>query len=864
MAILNIIDPSSLNSYGTLADGTPNNIFGFDPGDGDNVIKPNGCQECSGSCLMACGADCETGCSGECIDSCINGCDESCTLGCANSCSDTCKNGCGDNCTADCVMECVSTCSGLCKTECTGCSSSCENLCSNNCMHSCHTQSTTEGTTRNIPDLSNVEIPQAIKDVLDYLLNLNFKKISQFPMSPTLLDQDHLMVTVNEDKTDPLEKITMLVSDYNENTVRITTAQLMQYLNRNLKNFRMWKPFVDEEGTIQWKIVSDDTVPPPIDFRTMAIPYASETKDGIMSSGDYIKLKGLDGPSYATYDYLSSKITLNDINAQFRTDLDNRFAPLTHYHNQYALSDTLNNNYYTKTVIDGFLSGKSDTTHNHDAVYLKKTDAASTYLKKTDFNTTIAKYTNTVAMNALLDKKLDKTVAASTYVSIANALTQIPLASRDSNGLMTNTQWSIINGLDNKFNGVNTKIENTATEIIAQIPTKVSQLANDSKYLVVDTLPIATNTKLGVVKIPRDSKISVDSNGAIDTKLFGTTNLLRNSSFLSEGKYWSAIGWDDAFGSGTDMSRDVSYTISNPYSVSPDVAIAAANDLKLCQLIQFESTGHLAFRMEAKDIGSVRITIETYNSDSTFMIESELSWSSEDWTYVSAIIDIPESTKINTYVFSIYLNAGQTSIRRMMLQTGLYNTGWVPNALDGNSITQLQINTAAVGRLGVVMPDNSSIFINENGVISARDVIKDYTIATNYTYSSSKIEDRIPEYIRTEGILTTNNIRLYDSAITEDWYDGSWGCAIVADKTNDHFILGVTNVGDEMGDYRTDVIPMRIDLTTGICDINGNAMTATNAVNDKNGNDITTTYVTVAELNSVLTQIMTAIENLGK
>lgn len=877
-----VLNTSNLNDFSDVinpitGENTENNIFGWDPGDSPSYstsTPPGGCSVCTSSCQTMCGADCEGGCSEECTGMCVGSCSNTCTLGCADSCSDTCKDNCGDHCDTSCNRLCTDSCTGTCSTACVGCTGSCSNLCSNGCVRSCVASNTSDGTRHLDIDLSNKITDAELREALNYILALNFVRMSELPVKDantlfnpipdgvTIFDDDQFVVNIDNTTDDPLEKVKMVVTDYSQDAVRISAAQLMKYFNSHLKNFRVWKPITSDSGVVGWELSSDDTPPDPINLDALPISLASETKNGLMSSGDYKKLLAMDANLYATYDYLANTISLSSISQTFQNDLDNKYAEKTHSHSQYVLTDTLNNNYYTSTETDNNFLKKADASNT----YLKKTDASNTYLTQTDasdtyltkavFSETLTHYTPTETLNLLLNGKLSTEDAANLYVPKEELRTTptdyIPLASRTNPGLLKASHYAVLEDLSGDL-----------TTIESKIPTKVSQLENDSNYLTLSTLPIASTSQTGIVQISSSSKISVDENGIIDINNFSINNLLRNSTFVSftdgapdywkinvtEAQYYSETINDPDIGTLFEM-KFASFTVNDGSSIS--------------QTVYFQSNGYLTLSFETKSFVPLEIKY-----DGEIVATTNTYCEGNNWTRNSITFEVPIDTDFSTHAIDIVCKCTNTrylKIRKLMLQAGCNATGWIPNSYDGAQINAdaVKPDIATSSSFGIVRPDNNSLLIDD-GVLSVNwtNILRDGYASYTTTWSSQKITNYIPNYIEDTGILTHANIRLHDSAS-----EPNSGTGVLISKSSTYFKIGITAIDDAIGSMRTDeqgneIVPLRIDLATGTCDINGNALTSTTATLDSLGRNISETYVTREEFENALTSIMTAIEALN-
>lgn len=754
---------------------------------------PSSCTTCSSACTATCGNDCVGGCSEECTNTCVGTCSDSCMLECSGSCKNDCATGCSETCSTSCALECVSSCFGLCQ-GCAGCSGTCEGTCTSGCMNSCQNEATNSGTRVVTED-----------EVLNYIANLKFKRIGEFDENPAIFDSD-MMATVVDGTLptyDALNAVSILMESGEKKTFRATAGQLMDFLNRNLRNFIMWKPYSD--GTkIRWERTNDDTEPEPIDLLTLDFPLASETENGLMSSKDFVKLKEIDITNYYT------KL---DVDALI-SGLNKIYAPKIHEHDQYLTIDGAKTKYYNKTEIDEALAGKSDTDHNHDSIYLKISDAESDYVTKTLLATELGNYTNTSKLNELLSKKLN----------IDDALTvdKIPMASETSDGKMSSTHYTYIESLP----GILQTIKNS-------IPTTTSELDNDAKFLTVDDLPKADVDKFGVVSVSEDSRVNI-SDGYMNVKDFGTVNYIQNSTFANNGIHWEG---------------DPVYTMTAVEDANGDCygEFVFTSGSYIRQRMSTIWSDYATFSIEIKGTGTLTVDVDGTQQD--------ISFDSTEWTryqYVFAIGNTGTSYDVELTITNNTDSNIRVSLRHLMLQNGLFATEWFPNYLDGNTLIPYTINLATNDAYGISKPDGTTI-VSSNGILTAVSVINDDVTSSIKTWSSEMITNQISKIpnLRLIGTSSTNNvppIRIIDS------YNGS-GYGVVINKTADKFLVGVTANDDSFGDI-TDEIGLRIDLATGICDINGNALTADSAktaktadsvTNDADGNPITTTYLKVAD-----------------
>lgn len=766
---------------------------------------PSSCTVCTGTCVSECGESCIGGCSEACTNTCTGTCSGSCMLECFGSCKIECSNVCGNACVSSCESECISSCMGMCQ-GCTGCSGTCEGSCVSGCLNSCQNEATNSGTRVVTED-----------EVLNYIANLKFKRISDFDENPAIFGSDMFATVVDGTLPtyDSLNAITILMESKEKKVFRASAAQLMDYLNRNLRNFIMWKPYSDG-NKIRWKRTNDDSEPEPIDLIKLDFPLASETEDGIMSKEDFIKLKGIEITNYYT------KSETDDIVSNLATV----YAPRIHVHDQYLTIESANEKYYEQSEIENKLATKSDTTHNHDDVYLKISEAERDYATKELLQDTLESYTDTLTMNDLLNKKLN--------ISDAFTIDQIPLASESVDGFMSSTHFSYIESIP-------TKLQN----IKNMIPTTTGELENDAGFLVNDTLPIAGVDTLGIACVSNDSRATI-SDGYINIKDFGTVNFVRNSTFANGSDYWHGTLMQDA-SIGTEANGEY-------------YALFIFNSgLSIYQTLNAIWADYVTFSIELKGTGTLTIEFGGETSD--------IAFNSTEWTRYQIVFpagNIGIVYDVDLVISNNTEDSLEVYMRHIMVQNGLFATEWFPNYFDGNTLTRSTTNTATNDAYGIVKPDGNTIVAN-NGILTAISEIDDSITANNKTWSSRTISyllESIPNLrlIGTSDSNPTPPIRIIDSQ------DGS-GYGVVINKTSDKFTLGVTAADDAFGDI-TDEIGLRIDLSTGICDINGNAMTATNATkadaatNDANGNVIHETYVTIEEFNSVLSSIKEAIDAL--
>lgn len=146
-----------------------------------------------------------------------------------------------------------------------------------------------------------MELQSDLKTVHD----LSFKNITEFDQLPALDFSDSLIAVTDADYTG-----------------KVTIEQIMEYLNKNLKNFICWKPVV-ENDTLSWERSSNDESPASLNFADIKYPMASEDRNGMMSSEDFIKLAAIDEENIVYSDAL--------------TEILKSYSTTNHEHDQYQL-----------------------------------------------------------------------------------------------------------------------------------------------------------------------------------------------------------------------------------------------------------------------------------------------------------------------------------------------------------------------------------------------------------------------------------------------------------------------------------------------------------------------------------------------
>ena len=899
---------------GLCTDTSTKGVFGKDDdtaGNSNPAIlgeKAGNCTTCTGTCLSLCGNDCEGGCSQGCSDTCSGDCSETCTLGCTGSCHSSCSNACGDECNSSCKLDCTDSCMGVCE-GCTGCSNTCNNECEQQCIFSCVGKATS-AENGGMLDFSDATMEEILR-------TLRWRKISEFPLSPTVLNDDKFIVVDDPVQTEALYKLSVLmseneqaqsgnilenmdlentdtlISDYSLKTVRVTAAEFVEYLSTHIKNFVLWYPVYDAEGhTLKWIRTVNENEPPAIDLlQTVAdVTVATHENKGLMSAQDKINLDNLvdlrDTGYYATSKSLSDyKIEVNNEFTKTRTDFDT----------------ILKDNYVTKAALidQHYTKGESDvrflqlTQYNTDMSNLNTTlgeintdisdintriDGVDTDLDKA-YNSVSLTNTNTIGIQSVADEKFPESTDSLDHVTVTNTYTftsrdgttatiDVPyeyykyrMATASYSGLLSNTDYAAIQNIPNNLAKVRQDVPG-----IVRSNVKVSELANDIGYLTASTLPIATNEILGGVKVATDSRISVDTAGFITTKDFSASNMLRNSTFAYGPKYW-------------EVSDERTKIVANDVSGTTFKCGTITMPLNSFIFQEISSTHGKYMTVSFDALGSGSYVIDITSPNASAAINAELTGST--WSHYTYTVDLGDSNLVNevSIIFKIS-NSGENAvsetelwIKNIMLQNGMYDTGWVPNSYDGNAV---------VGFENPFTVDGTTV-VENNGVLSSPSEIDDSPLDDSSLFSSTKtfsnqgVKSYIPLYVGNNSLAMTKKLRFTDI------YEQSTGYGVIFDKTSTMFFMRATNVDDALSDdirmkdvtdsegHVTSVedIPFRIDLQNNTCHINGSALSssfsqmADRAICDAYGREIHSSYVTVEEFNAVLEQLKAAIDALN-
>lgn len=854
--------------------------FGPDPakeGEPPVPVKPAGCEVCSTSCMGDCSGSCVGGCgSASCTGECSLTCESSCSVDCTMTCSESCESNCFNECVNGCKQLCTGACSGVCE-GCTGCSGGCIDACVNGCKHSCTNVSTTAGTHVVVPEWPSsmstdeevIETLELIKEYLNDIMKYDYTRISDLDEAVVVHDGDtlagqiisHLIGNIAQveilpdpsaeyenkvlryigettefltqgyfyvcraDESEPpvytwelassdvedvgeinLNDMSIVISDFDNRTVRITAASFVKFIEENYKNYYIWKPYAELnehnlKTKISWEFCSSGNSDPPesIDLAEIisgGIGRVTEEQDGLMPhelyassiTHEFITGKTKDGdPAPAGTDVL--RLTgdgPNTINDDLLDDLDARYAQV----GQYMTRSDADQIYVDKTT---YAADKNDYLLKSEAAttYLTQASAASTYATRETTNTLsneITRITGTILPN----NYLSKAEAATTYVSQANATSQIParvapsLGDNGSPGLMLASDAATLSTAASEAA--------QASRDIVSLDGRVTALENGGASASTATTNYTTGVSTkGIVQIPAASSIVIGNDGELDIKAHTVTNLIKNSTFT------------DGLDSEWDMTGEIDDTISLVYkdtTLDKYMAnIAILSDGEISQEFISDVTDGFTVGIlfkkhptDAKDI-EVKIDSQTYVS---YTIPSGTGYVIGEF-----YIKPQDSTAFGTHTLYIHnpdVSTVSYEFTEVMVQKGRRFTGWMKNSNE--------------------VPDVNSInIISYNNNITFKDLVEVYT------------QD---EYAL-DGVTILHH--------AGDPIDPS--SSIILHKDKNYFYMHITALHEIDGQIRQDVIPLRIDLTTGDCDISGNAVSAGTLI-DSTGELIPT----VAELNA--------------
>lgn len=460
---------------------------------------------------------------------------------------------------------------------------------------------------------------------------------------------------------------------------RVTAKELMEWFNDNLKNFICWRPVV-EDNTLKWKRDKLDIAPADLKFTDILFPMASETENGMIDPDMYLIIQKL----IETYDDLATKQLVEDGLADK--------APKVHYHDQYATNKSLDDlanaiedaDYVANEFLDELVKSKG---------FIKIDDIESVSENNDGFMT--SEMLAQLLLNAEAIKQLQKSKADSDH---------------------THDQY-----LE----------ENQVQSIVEKaMPKKVSELENDSKFITAKDVvhPKASNNTAGVVMVPEDSAIDVDSNNqAINLKSFSVRNMLANSDFseyisadnITEFPSWFRYPTDDSAMSIThgDGSGSLdSYAICHLFN-----GTGIGQRIKDIEVVPDNVTvSFFAYASSAKSIN-----VKLFGDTKTFTLTNSWSLYVGKFKNTATLADIDDILSITGADDTA--DSVNVYITHIMCQRGPIPTGWCRYQMDILPIGVLP--KAGKDAYGIIKPDGSTIYVDENGVAHAATVIDGKTIA---------------------------------------------------------------------------------------------------------------------------------------
>lgn len=873
-------------------------------GSSNSDTRPSGCSVCSTTCMGDCSGSCVGGCGdANCEGQCTLSCQSSCSLTCETTCRDTCQNGCRNGCVTSCDQTCTNTCSGSCQ-GCTGCSGSCTDACVNGCKYSCSDVATSSGTHTLLPDWPTgrldpdlqkayynaikkpeeertdadkavietvntqmkewlgvteidpdklIEILNTIKIYLDEVVKYDYKRISELDEAVVIHDTDHFVgqVTIEGQTIDvgniDLEDLNLVVSDFDNKTVKITGASLAEFLKLNYKNYWVWTPYVVEDPetgsktAIAWYFNTSFEPHPPepinlADLITGGVGIVTETTDGLMPHELFTQLHGKtfvpfesltgmheDGSAAPAQTplirlaagYNGNTDNINVFNTSLLDDLDTRYAP-----NGTFVTETELNTYKAEVALE------FSDINNKFADYTTTTDLASTYLTQTDAATLYASNVALTSVSNLVNQHSSDinqltvrfnsyytiTDADNVFVKKATAHTDIPVRdpANQRNGLMDYRDVANISSAYTMATEASADVSdltilvNSFSDEIASKLTRTSYATTD--YSTGDIVP-------GIVALPVTSNIKVENNGVIDTKEMKVPNLIKNSTFLDG----FTTNWSTVISNVSQIDLDQS-SISVDQNLNTYIAKLAliANGTISQQFFSDSNEGFtvgiLCKRESVDKVIDVKIDDNAYVSHT---IPAVTTTGVDEYYIAKLYFEALDSKYFSTHTIYIHnhdsLNAVSFMITNIMVQQGRKYTGWMPNEHDAHSS----------GSVRIISYDNSIAF---------KDLQEKYT----------------------SDVYDTDGVTLLHRA--GELIDPS--SSIIMHKNKQYLFFHITAQNQIDGPIRNDTIPLRIDLLTGNCDISGNAVTA-GTLKDINDPSITLN-VPVAQINSFFSGASTA------
>ena len=497
----------------------------------------------------------------------------------------------------------------------------------------------------------------------DFLANLKYKKINEFPKLEELTEDDTLIV---------VDGALQVVG-------RVTAKELMEWFNDNLKNFICWRPIV-EDNTLKWKRDKLDVAPDDMKFTDIMFPMASETENGMIDPDMYLIIQKL----IETYDDLATKQLVKE-------GLEER-ALKEHSHDQYA----------TNKSLDDLANAIEDADYVANE-FLEELVKSKGFIKIADIES-VSENNDGFMTSEMLAQLLLNT----------EAIQQLQKNKADSDH--THDQY-----LEEKQ--VQSIVENA-------LPKKVSELENDAEYITLKDVkhPKASNTSACCVMVPDDSAIELNKdNQAINLKSFSVRNMLANSDFseyasadnITEFSGWFRYPTDDA-----------------AMSISHGIGSGSLDSCAICHL--FNGTG-IGQRIKDTEVipDIVTISFFAYASSekninvSLFGITKTFTLTGS-WSLYVAKFENNASSSETEDIFSITGADNATDsvdvyITHIMCQRGPIPTGWCRYQMDILPVGVLP--KAGKDAYGVIKPDGSTIYVDENGIAHASTVIDGKNIA---------------------------------------------------------------------------------------------------------------------------------------
>ena len=868
-----------------------------------------GCGDasCERECTLSCQSSCSTDCTLSCEDTCEDGCHQSCSNGCKASCTESCSGACQGctGCSGSCIDVCVNGCKHSCQDVATtsGTHVVVPEWPSGTGTGDEETDELLRVIKEYLDHIMNYdykrisELDEAVLvhdgdklageivthnyDIVQHL-NENATRVTTMPEpDETYLDQIYQYIgsdtaqytdgyfykcvqngsayewqEYGDDVVTPIDTIdlndlNLVVSDFDNRTVRITAAALVGFITRNYKNYWIWKPVIESDASgevktkISWEYSSsgDSTPPETIDLAdivTGGVGLVTSSDDGIfpheyfaiidgktIATHEFITGKHLDGTAVSDLGFEVLRLTSDNpsaftINDEFLADLDARYAQQGEFLDAETAAETYlakadASNEYVKN--GNAPSGGGSGVYGDDRYVITGKAPVPPVAGDTNIygdDRYVMKVPETAGQAAEIDAYLTKSEAEITYAHIGQggisqsdaddryvrkslATTQIPARvaataepqSDGSNGLMTPQDVADISSALSDISSINLSI----SAIEDDIDLIEEQIGSISGVGYATTNYTTGEATAGIVKLPVSSSIKVGANGVIDTKDYSTVNLIRNSLF-SDG---FTKDWKDNSAIDTNASQ---ITTDSTFGI-PVAQISIVADGAIEQ--DFESiaengfTVAILFKQNAETAKTLEVKIDTeaYQSH-TIPIGSGY--------YIKTFyFDVDDDESLDTHTLYIHnpdVSTVTFEMSEIMVQRGNKFTGWNRNPFDISSNASINI----------VSYDNNLTF---------KDLYEVYA------------EDVYDE---------TGTIIIHHAG---DPINPS--SSIIMHKDKNYFYMHITALNEIDGNIRVDTIPLRINLTTGKCDISGNAVSAGTLI-DNTGELIPS----VAEINAIV------------